>query len=443
MRAFVTDAAASALSQVIAVIALIATQVVVVRTVDMASFGTYATATAICALLDMVYVARSGEVALQTIGAAWSTGRTGDVRELAREITKRDLVIALAILAVAVPAAAFTAGRELSLAFCVSMLSIGTATQVGYGVSKTAFIVTRRLQEQARFEVVFSVLQWAACTVAVIVAGIRGLIAAQVATSLFKTVWARRCTAGWLERGSARSTTQSNRIHGAGLTTLEGWAVVRNLLAALGQQADILMLAALRGGDAVALYRVARTLASIPTRCAAPVWVAVRPRLIAAWHAGDRDRLTRIVVLPAIGMLTTTVVGVLVGSAVGSRLLALVYGPEYVSALWPALVLIAGAGVFAGATGWLAIWVVASGHYALGIVPSLVLSVVVLIVGGTWSDGDPLRMALTVAGAMVCASALGWGILVRAIARIDDATKQRGVEKYIQREFAGRVSGGG
>src|SRR5688572_13104550 len=76
MKRYLSDAALAASSQALGAFVTLGVQVASVRLLSPAEYGAYATAAAIVALVEGVFIARGGEVALASLGRHWSKDTT-------------------------------------------------------------------------------------------------------------------------------------------------------------------------------------------------------------------------------------------------------------------------------------------------------------------------------------------------------------------------------
>src|SRR5690606_20963219 len=104
-------------------------------------------ALAVASLGEAIFVARSGELALQTVGKNWVLARYAQARRDATRLLRLDLVLNgvlyAATVALALAVARFT---ELNAAY-ISALALMIPAQAGYGVYKSLFISTSKLKQ--------------------------------------------------------------------------------------------------------------------------------------------------------------------------------------------------------------------------------------------------------------------------------------------------------
>lgn len=416
-RAFVHDASWTFASHLGNAVLQLALQILVVRVAAPERFGAYAIVQSIVALVELAVLTRGGEVALQLLGAAWHQGDPRRAALIAERIRRRDVAFAMAAWGGLALAAWPLAAHYAFPAWWLPLLACTIPVQIGYALSKSLFIVTGRLREQARFELRFAVAQALLGAVGVLAAGIPGLLVALVLAAGIKTAIAARATAGWLPRPGPEADADRAAVGAEAWGSVERHAASRNLLLAASQQLDVLLLGLWRGPETVAIYKVAKTLAQLPARGAGPIWAAIRPRLMQAWIARDAPRVRRLVAGPALTFLLLGAIGLPVMLAFAPGLLRLLYGEAYLAAAVP-FVLLLGAGWLTGAaTAWFPFWIAVSGAQRSGTVAALCATLALLIGGWAWGD-TPERMAAVVLASGVVFAGMAWGAFWRALRRL-------------------------
>src|SRR5262249_9662270 len=122
-------------------------------------------------------------------------------------------------------------------------------------------------------------------------------------------------------------------------TRVTVYSVVRSILSGSAEHADTLMLNAVLGPAAAGTYRLAKSLASLPSRVSGPVWNALRPGIARAWSLGDRAEKLRAVGRPALAMLAAMAVVLPALYWYRSDLVVKIYGMQAVAAATPFAVL--------------------------------------------------------------------------------------------------------
>jgi len=373
------------------------------------AFGAFALAQTFVVVFESVFVARSGELAMQLIGRAWHQD-AATAASLAKHLRREDLLWNLTIFAVLLLAGiALAAGLKLDLVLA-GMLGLAIPLQSGYGVSKAVIVVAHRIKEQSSFEVAISLATITAVGLAVWHHGVAAAAAAYLMVSVLKTVWAH----AWANRLiSARcpGAPSEAKVNREGLYRLSAIAVWRNGCLAAANQADVLMVGSALGNDAVALYRVAKTMAALPVRIVAPMWVAMRPRLLAMISNDERRKLFRLIAAPGVLLLFLGVLVYPVLSAEGAKLIDLIFSSGYRDSVKPMLLLGIGAWLLSGVTGWLG-FLATIAERKRGTTLLFTLNAGIILLAGALARDDLVRMALVVCVASVVTSAAAWWWLI-------------------------------
>jgi O-antigen/teichoic acid export membrane protein len=186
--------------------------------------------------------------------------------------------------------------------------------------------------------------------------------------------------------------------------------VVRNLTMAASDQIDVLILNAVAGGGAASVYKVAKSLASLPGRLIGPLWSAVRPELLQTWYEGDERSFHRLLLRPMIGML---VVGVLALPAIwlaAPSLIATGYKIDGNVTGQCLVVLLVGNWLLNGVAGWYRFLMLLDDKKVRSLRWSVYVCLWIAIVGGVFGGRSALQMACVVACSQVvfAAAAVRW-----------------------------------
>lgn len=422
MRRFFSDAAFTASSQLFSALSTLGIQIYVVRSVSLGEYGQYAAVQAYVSLIEAIFVARGGEVALQYLGKYWRLNNTY-VLWYKHYLVRFDVRMNIAIYAATLLLGYFL-GSMFSFKWeWIALLALNIPAQIGYGVWKSVFIVDSKLKQMAYFEIGCSIFLAVVALSASALMGIVGLILAMVLTTLFKTILARQITQRYWPANShpASPPPQLNRDDNL-FRNANVHSVVRNTFMNGAAQGDVLLLNALRGPEAVALYKIAKMIAAIPVRAIAPAWVALRPRIIECMRSNNIKRLHRLLILPASILV---VVGGLIAwplAHYGDTLLALGFGEAYAATLSPALWLMLGTWMFGAISGWLNLACVISPHKTVGTMIYAIWFAGVLLGGLLWGKESATAMAMVAGLSMVIAALAGWGYFLRTDAWVNKIT---------------------
>jgi O-antigen/teichoic acid export membrane protein len=180
----------------------------------------------------------------------------------------------------------------------------------------------------------------------------------------------------------------------------------------LAGQIDLVVLNAVAGAEAIAVYKIAKSLSTIPVRATAPLWSALRPRLLAAWHAGRPRRVLELVGLPALGMLGAMLLAAAPVVMLAPWLIGRVYGAEYATAAVPFLHLVWGTLLFQSLTGWFGFWVIIAEQRTAGTLVYALYLALLAIGAAVYGRHGSAQMALAVAVASGLSSVVCWALFV-------------------------------
>jgi O-antigen/teichoic acid export membrane protein len=409
MKPLTRDAAWVLASHAAAAVATLAVQVILARSLATAVFGAFLLAQAIVNVVEATVTARAGEVATYWLGRTWKD-EFPLARGYARYLARRELrwnIIAAVLLGLA----ALLLGEQLQIdAWLIAALALAIPLQASYGVSKTLFIVAGRLRQQAAFEISHSVGYCVLALVLVSAFGVPGFVVAYLFMTLAKTL-----VAGWWVRRFWPSGLHAPALRPPALG-LSGFSVVRSVSVNISQQADVILLGLFASKEGVALYKVARTVASLPTRLAGPVWAVLRPRVLACLRANDLVEVRRLLRRPALALFGLGILALPLAYFWLDDLLALLYGAQYAASAPMALLLLAGVWLLFGVSGWLVFIAVITANKLLA--TSLFVSQAVLVLlAGLIARGDGLLLAALSACAMAMITAFAWVTLYAKSAR--------------------------
>ena len=420
MRRFARDASWTGFSQLAVALALVLVQVVTTRRTTLAAYGAYATAAAAAAVLEALLVPRSGDMALQFVGRFLASGQVAYARAAAHRIIRRDMLLfGAAFLMVGVlawPVARFLHTEAWLIAAC----ALTIPAQIGYGPSKAVLLSRSRLRDLAFLDLAYAVEYALLGTAGVVLAGLAGLVAAMALCSASKTLIAKWLAGRQWPTGAEASEMQESMdaVDAEPWLASEQHAIMRNGLLYGAAQADLLILSAFGSREGVAVYRVAKTLAGLPARVAGPIWAALRPRLLHAWHAGDAAAVRRVVIIPAALFLGLGAAALPVAWLAAPWLVQRLYGAAYFAAAVPFLVLLVGTWLQGAVTAWFGFWVVLAERRRTGTAVAGLILAATLVASLLAGRGSALSMATAISAVLVMTSIVCWLIFASALGRL-------------------------
>ena len=413
MRRFLSDAAFTAFSQLVSALVAFAIQVYVARTVSLADYGQYASIQAFVLLVEAIFIARGGEIALQYIGQNWKINMPR-----ALWFSKR-LCLLDAIFNTLIYFVVIVLGYMLSsiLNFnweWLALLALTIPAQIGYGVFKSTFVVDGRFRQLAYLEITYSIVLVALVMLLVAWNGILGFVLALALGAAIKTVLARAYSQRYWPAGLEADPPEGVMSDNSELFwNANLHSVLRNSLMNGASQGDLLILNAMQGPEVAALYKVAKTTAAIPVRVVTPVWVASRSRIMSSMRRQDFARIRYMLVVAGAALVAAGAAGAVPLSHFAQPLIALAFGEAYGAASSAALWLLLGTWIFGAVSGWLNFACVITSKKIVGSIIYFVWAVVVLVGGLCWGRESATNMAVVSALGMALASLIGWTYFMR------------------------------
>jgi O-antigen/teichoic acid export membrane protein len=384
-------------------------QIGIARLLGPSEFGIYSASLAIIALFEVPLVVRSGETAIRLLGERW---RTGDgLVPLAMRMVRFDWILFLSTFLV-IEAAIWTVRSRVGIdPWLVTILALMIPAQAGYGVYKSYFILLDKVTDMVRYEFTYALALASLNLIGLVGWGLYGLAVSMPVACVAKTYLAYRYTRKYVPEPSDMVAAES-RV--PSLTKLGFISITRNFFANALNQVDVILLGFLQKPEVVALYRVGKSLASLPTKVSFPVWRYLQPKFMEAIQSGHLARQRQIalsgaaVVLVVIVCLTPAVL------IFGEDLLVSLYGEAYRGAFEHFLILSVGVCTFYGISGWFKFWAVLSNAQAFGIGVYATSVVAVVALGASIATLSPVAMAYVMSSVLVIMSAFVFAILLRS-----------------------------
>jgi hypothetical protein len=407
MSRFASNVVASGVSYLLAAACQLLMQVLLVRLLGLERYGAYVAAVAVVSFAELAFLSRAADLAMSSLSRDWFQGRFDQVRIAAATLERQDVRWTLMVFALlALAGLAFSKLVRLE-ALILLPLALSIPAQAGYGVSKTLLIISGSIQVQARSEIAFSLALLTLGAIGALAFGATGVVAAVVCVNVGKTLLARKLARAAIPPTNA-SVTRELATPVQRSTVDSVFSVARSILVGASEHTDTLLLNAFLGPQAAGVYRLAKSLATLPGRVAAPLWSALRPRIVKAWSIGLPAERFRVVAKPAAAMLLAMLIAVPLLMLYADRLIIAVYGADSARATRPFLVLLVGACIYQGATAWYRVTILIERSYFLSTTIFLGTWLWIVGLGAAIGKHSPLYMAVVVAGAYVLTSVMCW-----------------------------------
>lgn len=413
MRRFLSDAAFTAFSQLVSALAAFAIQVYVARAVSLADYGQYASIQAFVLLVEAIFIARGGEIALQYIGQNWKINMSRALwfsKRLCLLDARFNTLIYFVVIVLG-----YMLNTILNFNWeWLALLALTIPAQIGYGVFKSTFVVDGRFRQLAYLEIIYSIVLVVLVMLFVAWNGILGFVLALALGAAIKTILARAYSQRYWPAGLKADPPEGVMSYNSELFwNANLHSILRNSLMNGASQGDLLILNAMQGPEVAALYKVAKTTAAIPVRVVTPVWVVLRSRIMSSMRRQDFARIRYMLVVAGTVLVAAGAAGAVPLNHFAQPLIALAFGEAYGAASSAALWLLLGTWIFGAVSGWLNFACVITSRKIVGSIIYFVWAVVVLVGGLFWGRESATNMAVVSALGMALASLIGWTYFMR------------------------------
>jgi O-antigen/teichoic acid export membrane protein len=391
-------------SDLVAASSIVAQQVLLARVLSAAAFGEFVALQALVTFVEGLFVARAGEVALRWVGRTWQADKVSAVG-YAKFLARREFVWNVAVYGL-FAVGGVVASHELSFSLpLLLILAASLPAQSGYGASKSVFVADGRLTEQAWFEIGTNLLSLCLCGVLLLVFGLLGFAIGAVTAAVAKNFVARRMSRSFWP-ADARDVS-AREIPSA---SASAYSFVRNLFSNFSANGDVMLLSLSASQEHVAVYKVARSIANLPGRAAAPLWTVLRPAVLRALDTVGERPILAVVGKPALLFLLSGIVAAPIAYWMSLWFFAWLYGPGYAASGVPFLILLPAVWWYSAISGWFGFLSIVS---VRKLVPTLVFGSVALLmlVAGWFFGSTPQSMAAVVAASFAVGGLLAWALL--------------------------------
>lgn len=401
------DIAITSVSHTISTITVLLVQILLVRTVAIDAYGQYAFLQGMIALIESIVITRAGEVAIYSLGKDW--GVNFAKAKITSFFLFRQEFLWNFIAYFFVVLIAFVIPKSTNInSLMLLLIGLSIPLQSGYGVTKSIFIVSGKIREQAKFEIASSITYLIVSTIAIIQYGLYGFIVGALAAAAVKSQVSLLISRKFWPKNL---DLKNQLIQKPQLTVVSFHSILRNIFLNISNQVDILVLGIFGTTSSVALYRIAKTLASIPTRLAAPVWSALRPRLLEALRYRNLSRIRYLVCLPALVFFILGLCSIPIFLQNSKYIIQTVYGITYVPAVAPFLILLVGSWIFNMVSGWIVFFAI--------VVPKkkffntlFLIQCVAVVLSSIAVKGSIINMSIAISVIMISISVIAWFLIL-------------------------------
>jgi hypothetical protein len=387
-------------------------QIALIRLLPIETFGALAAALALHAVVEGTIVSRGNETALALLAKHHEAPRAS-VETMILQLLRVDLFWVGGCLAAYVACLCLIGERAHFPTGFLLLLALGTCAQFSWGTVKAALFVLYPPDIMSRVELQYTMLSFATSLAGMLLGGATGYCIAYAVSQGMKAALGLRALGLPLAGALRRPDSHTDNVPFRELAVLGFAGTIRSALAQFVQQMDLIVLAYLAPGAPIAQYRAAKTLAGLPARAAAPLWVLARRTLVSDAHGAGSGQF-----LSSFGMVSLLLGGtgalfLLPTIFLAEPLFALIFGSQYTAAAQSYAWLAPSAWGLLVMTGWSGFYGSVSRRKASVI--SLYVGQALLFVAGAFlfHPGSAEQMALVYAVLQLGLASAFWLLLVR------------------------------
>ena len=391
-----------------AILVVFLTQVIIVRMLDISSYGVYAVIAAFISIIEGPLITRGGELALREAGKKWNDDRHNEAVSVINYINRNEKSIFWIVYA-AIAIASFIFSEKMfdTDPLYLVILALSIPAQVGYGAYKNFLAITNNIKLQSYTEVLFASFTMLSVVVGISLYGLPGLLAALVLSAWIKTRVSKynyvRVLAGF---GVVDSGLSEVVIH-EDFRKRSTSSMFRVLLQNGIMQVDIIILGLFQKPEVVAIYKVGKTLAGLPTKVSIPVWKYLHPAMVKAVNLRD-VHLTRKTVFKGSAIVASLFALIYLAALLfGEDVVRFLYGENYTQSTTIFMILLLGYGAFYAVNGWFKTWVALIDNFYIGSAYFLCVLVGVVIVSLAFND-DIEKLSTAISMVLVAMTAASY-----------------------------------
>ncbi len=363
------------------IITVFITQVVIVRLLDISDYGVYAVIAAIISIIEAPLVTRGSELVLRIAGEKWNNGQREDAVAVINYVKKSERKMFWLVFSVLVVVSfVFFQFFDIDPLY-LAILSFSIPMQVGFGGYKSFLTITNNVNLQSVIEVFYALFAFIAVYVGLTFFDIKGLLCALVISVVAKTQVSKLFYKKQLIKYSI--DPEFSKIYDVDQVDFRKRSF-NSMFRMFSQnsilQADIIILGMMQKPELVAVYKVGKSLAGLPTKVSIPVWKYLYPSLVKSVNLQD-SKLTNSVIKKGSLIVALLFCFIYIGGwFVGEKMIQILYGTEYGDSYSIFLLLLIGYGAFYAVNGWFRIWVALIDEIFIGSIYYLVTLIFVIFV---------------------------------------------------------------
>ncbi len=373
------------------------TQVTLARLLGPNDYGKFAATVALIAIIEVPLIVRTSEIALRNLIKL--KDNLGIYISFEKNLLITDIKLLIgAYLFLLINSSWLSSLLEINIYQFIIMILV-IPGQIGYGIYKSRFVIFDKIPQLVRIEFVYSLLYMTSLVISYQVLGMFGLAGGLVLMMFIKTFLAYNLTKRYIPKFSGVSQLPYKQNPADSF-----FSIVRSTVANGINQIDLIILSFFQNSQDVALYRVAKTLASLPTKITFPIWRYLQPKLIFAIDNNDHKTTKKLIFSGTIISSSVVVLSFLITYFIGDIVIGTLYGTEYKKSFLPLLYLLFGIGLFNCVTGWFKIWSSVSSAQLSSVLIYLTIFIAFVSFGTLFGRNSINEMAFTVSTVLACSS---------------------------------------
>ncbi len=404
----------TSISSVLFSLSQIIIQIIVVRNSNPSDYGVFAFTFSVFNIFDLLVSGYSSDISLQIIGKNSISTKIHEQTDALSFLFSRDIK-------------AYSIGFLIALffGFLVSfsdnfsfhyylILLIGLIFNIGYSSIKSILISYNLIELQTKYELICVFISLFLSISFTILGGITGYVISLSVYILLKLI------VGYfiidikgfkiihilkrLFSGKSAQVMEPNMVY---------FSIIRNSLANLNNQLDILLLGILPfSSTIIAQYKVAKTLSGLPAKIVYPVWSALRGRMVEAYYNQNLIRLKSLIFRPTLVFLFIFLGAFIFSYFTAEQIVILLFGKEFSFAAQIFIILLFGSLILQLTNNWFNFWVIIANKNQYYIT-SLLLQVVFLVLSTFFIDASIIKFSIYVAISMILGAVLQLNIFLK------------------------------
>ena len=373
------------------------TQVTLARLLGPNDYGKFAATVALIAIIEVPLIVRTSEITLRNLIKL--KDNLGIYISFEKNLLITDIKLLIgAYLFLLINSSWLSSLLEINIYQFIIMILV-IPGQIGYGIYKSRFVIFDKIPQLVRIEFVYSLLYMTSLVISYQVLGMFGLAGGLVLMMFIKTFLAYNLTKRYIPKFSGVSQLPYKQNPADSF-----FSIVRSTVANGINQIDLILLSFFQNSQDVALYRVAKSLASLPTKITFPIWRYLQPKLIFAIDNNDHKTTKKLIFSGTIISSSVVVLSFLITYFIGDIVIDTLYGAEYKKSLLPLLYLLFGIGLFNCVTGWFKIWSSVSKAQLSSVLIYLTIFIAFVSFGTLFGRNSINEMAFAVSTVLACGS---------------------------------------